>query len=147
MKHALSAIALAAALIAGPALAADDEAPAYDKGPVWDFGQIQTKDGHFDDYMKWVSTTWKSQQEALKKAGLIIDYKVYLVADPRHGEPDIILATEYKNMAVFDRSTGEEFTQAKQMFGSIAKSNQEQADRGSIRTVLSDILVREAILK
>jgi hypothetical protein len=145
MRTLLAAFA-ASTMLAATALAAD-EAPTYDKGPVWDFGQIQTKDGHFDEYMKWVSTEWKAQEEAMKKAGYIVDYKVYLVQNQRQGEPDIILATEYKNMAALDHPVAEEMAMQAKISGSIAKADQEQVARGSIRTVLGDIMVREAILK
>jgi len=145
MRTLLAAFA-ASALFAATALAAD-ETPGFDKGPVWDFGQVQTKDGHFDDYMKWVSTEWKAQEEAMKKAGYILDYKVYLVQNQRQGEPDILLATEYKNMAAFDHPVAEEYAMQAKIAGSIAKADTDQAARGSIRTVLGDILVREAILK
>jgi hypothetical protein len=138
---ALSAPAFAAAP------AADPDAPSYDKGTVWDFGLVQTKDGHFDDYMKWLAGQWKAQEEALKKAGRILSYKVLIVADPRKDEPDIILATEYPNMAAFDHSAGDEYALQKSIFGPLSKATSEQAARGSIRTIVGDILVREAILK
>ena len=147
MKILLSTLAAAALLCAAPAIAADANGPVYEKGPVWDFSQVQTKDGHFDDYMQWLDTGWKAQEEALKKAGVIVDYKVYLVADQRQGEPDIILAVEYKNMAVMDASVAEQYAMQSKIFGSLPKANSEQAARGSIRTILGDILVREAVLK
>jgi hypothetical protein len=147
MKYVLSACALACALAAGPAMAADANAPNFENGPVWDFAQVQTKDGHFDDYMKWLSTEWKAQEEALKKAGVIVDYKVYLVQNVRQGEPDILLAQEYKNMAAFDTPVAQQYAMQAKIAGSIAKSNQEQAARGSIRTILGDVLTREAVLK
>ena len=145
MRILLAAFA-ASTMFAATAMAAD-ETPGFDKGPVWDFGQIQTKDGHFDDYMKWVATEWKAQEEAMKKAGYILDYKVYLVQNQRQGEPDILLATEYKNMAAFDHPVAEEYAMQAKIAGSIAKADTDQAARGSIRTVLGDVLVREAILK
>lgn len=33
--------------------------------------------GHFDECVDWLKSTWKPLNEAKKKAGLIIDYKVY----------------------------------------------------------------------
>lgn len=141
-------IATVAALVLGsaaPAFAADG--PAFDSGPVWDYTMIQTKDGHFDDYMAWLATSWKTQEEALKKAGVITDYKVMLVSSPRAGEPDIVLAQQYKNMAVFDRSPAEDYALQAKIFGSLPKANAEQAARGTIRTILGDVLVREAVLK
>jgi hypothetical protein len=145
MKKLIISLGASTLLAAAPAFA--DDQPTYDKGPVWDFGQVKTVDGHFDDYMKWLSTEWKAQEEALKKAGRILDYKVLLVADPRQGEPDIILATEYKNMAEFDRSTADEYAMQAKISGSVAKANTDQAARSSIRTILGDMVTREAVLK
>ena len=134
------------ALISIPALAAAED-PVWEKGTVWDYGEIKTVDGHFDDYMKWLAGPWKEQQEAMKKAGMIKSYKVLLVADPRKDEPDIILATEYPNMAAFDISTKQEYAMGEKIWGSLSKASQEQAARGAIRTVMGDKVVREAILK
>lgn len=147
MRYTLAALAASAALLAGPAMAAGDDTPVYENGPVWDYAQVQTKDGHFDDYMKWLSTSWKAQEEALKRKGVIVDYKVLLVANPRQNEPDILLAQEYANMAAFDTPVAQQYAVQAEIAGSIAKSNQEQAARGAIRTILGDVMVREAILK
>ena len=147
MKTLASASLVAvAALVAAPAFAAD-EGPAFEAGPVWDFTQVQTKDGHFDDYMAWLSTGWKAQEEALKKAGVIIDYKVYMVENPRQGEPDLVLAQEYKNMAVFDASVAERYALQAKIFGSLPKANADEVSRGSIRTVMGEVRMREAVLK
>jgi hypothetical protein len=145
MRTLLAALA-ATTMLAASAIAAD-EGPSYEKGAVWDFTQIQTKDGHFDDYMKWVSTDWKAQEEAMKKAGYIVDYKVFLVTDPRDNEPDIVLGVESKNMAAFDHSSAEEYAMQAKIAGSIAKADQEQAARGSIRTIRGDVMMREVTLK
>lgn len=147
MKHLFSAVAASLTLLALPAIAADSNAPSFENGPVWDYAQIKTKDGHFDDYMHWLATDWKSQEEALKKAGVIIDYKVYLVQNPRTDEPDVLLAQEYKNMAAFDTPMAQQYALQAKIAGSIAKSNAQQAARGAIRTIMGDPLVREAILK
>jgi len=147
MKHLFSAVAVSLTLLALPAIAADSNAPAFENGPLWDYAQIKTKDGHFDDYMHWLATDWKSQEEALKKAGVIIDYKVYLVQNPRTDEPDVLLAQEYRNMAAFDTPMALQYALQAKIAGSIAKSNQAQAARGSIRTIMGDPLVCEAILK
>ena len=148
MRLRMTAAFAALSLMTSAAIAAEDpDAPSFAKGPVWDYASIKTKDGHFDDYMKWLSTEWKAQQEAMKKAGYISSYKVLIVGDPRGDEPDIILATEYPNMAAFDRSVAEEYAFAKKTFGPLAKASKEQADRGSIRTVMGDMMLREAVLK
>lgn len=144
LPAALGALSLLAAM---PAAAADPDAPAFENGPVWDFGKVRTKDGHFDEYMSWLAGPWKAQEEALKKAGVILAYKVLVVTDPRSDEPDIVLAQEYANMAAFDRSIASQYALQKSIVGSLVQSNKEQADRGSIRTVLGDVMMREAVLK
>ena len=83
MKTLLIGLAAAGMLMSTLVLAADDESPAFENGPVWQFSDIQTKDGHFSEYMSWLSSSWKPQEEALKKAGVIIAFKVFLVTDPR----------------------------------------------------------------
>jgi len=147
MKCLLGAVAASLTLLALPAIAADNNAPSFENGPVWDLAQVKTKDGHFDDYMHWLATEWKSQEEALKKAGVIMDYKVYIVQNPRNDEPDLILAQEYKNMAAFDTPMAQQYAMQAKIAGSIARSNAQQAARGSIRTIMGDPMVREAILK
>jgi len=147
MRYLFNAVAASLTLLALPALAADVNAPSFENGPVWDMAQIKTKDGHFDDYMRWVATDWRQQEEALKKAGVIIDYKVYTVQNPRNDEADLILAQEYKNMAAFDTPMAQQYALQAKIAGSIAKSNAQQAARGAIRTIMGDVMLREAVLK
>jgi hypothetical protein len=45
----------------------------WNDGPVLNVSSIRTVDGHFDDYMHFLATTFKKSQEAAKKAGLITD--------------------------------------------------------------------------
>lgn len=147
MKYLFGAVAASLTLLALPAIAADASGPSYENGPVWDMAQIKTKDGHFDDYMHWLATDWRSQEEALKKAGVILDYKVYMVSNPRNDEPDLILAQEYKNMATFDTPIAQQYALQAKIAGSLAKANAQQAARGTIRTIMGDALLREAVLK
>ncbi len=70
IKNRLAAYAALTALACGSATGfADDH--AYTEGQVVNVARIRTVDGKFDDYMKWVDTTWKAQQEAAKKAGAL----------------------------------------------------------------------------
>ena len=49
--------------------------PFHD-GPVWTITFVHTKPGLGLKYMEYLATEWKMEQDALKKAGLILDYKV-----------------------------------------------------------------------
>ena len=53
----------------------------------------------------------------------------------------------FPNMAEFDRSTADEYNFEKQLFGSMAKANKDQADRGTIRTIMGENTLREVMLK
>ena len=83
MKSYLALALASAAMLATSAAALAQDARSYDNGPVWDVEAILTKPGHFDDYMKFVSTSWRAEQEAAKAKGLVLDYKVLAVTDPR----------------------------------------------------------------
>lgn len=146
MKHFFAAAIIFASVAATASAMAASDRP-YSNGPVWDVAAIQTKDGHFDDYMKYLDTGWKAQQEALKKAGVVLDYKVLTVADPRDNEPDLYLMVEYKNMAAMDATPDEMDAVSAKVFGSVASANQGVVDRASIRTQRGDMLTRELILK
>ena len=148
MKKRIAVLLSAAALLAIPTLAsAADPVRPYDNGPVWDVSAIQTKPGHFDDYMKYVSTTWRALNEELKKQGQVLDYKVLTVADPRDNEPDLYLLVEWKNMAAFDTPLDKQDALTRKVFGSVADANKAGMDRESIRTLRGDMLTRELILK
>ena len=69
----------------------------YTDGPVTDMQYISVEYGHFEEYIDWVNSTWKPTMEGFKKAGLIIDYKVYRLTPKSPDQPNIILALTYKN--------------------------------------------------
>jgi len=144
MMRTFAAAALAAALVGGasPAQAQTAER-VWDNGSVWTIDQIETKPGMFDDYMKYVSTTWRAIQEAEKKAGYVRSYKVMMINSPRDHEPDVLLMVEYANMAAFDRSLDEGDAVSAGAFGSVVQNNQGMASRESLRTTRGTTTVRE----
>jgi len=137
--------AMAAVLSFGSLAYADGR--DYNDGPVQTVTFIRTVDGHLDDYMHWLATTYKKQQEAAKAAGLITSYQV-LVAQPHNPQDaDVILITEYKNWAALDH-LGSKFDQVlAKVEGSVDAANKSEADRSKIRTVLGSDNVQVAELK
>jgi hypothetical protein len=119
----------------------------WNDGPVINVGAIRTVDGHFDDYMHWLATAYKKQQEAAKAAGLITAWRVIVIEARGPNEPDILLVTEYKNWAALDHLGGKFDQVLAQVEGSIEKANQSEADRAKIRTVLGSRTEQEALLK
>ncbi len=124
---------------------ADDH--AYTEGPVVNVAAIRTEYGKFDDYVRYLDTTWKGEQEAAKKAGHIISYRVITVEARGENDPDIYLVINYKNWAAFDGATARADAIAKQVEGSLSTSNQGAVDRGKIRRVLGSWTGQELDLK
>jgi hypothetical protein len=148
MKSLVRSAALAAMLVLGAGAASAQTAErVYENGPVWIISYVETKPGMFDDYMAYLSTKWRDVNEADKKAGVVLDYKVLAVDSPRDHEADVILMIEYKNMGVFDRPLAEVEATAAKAFGSVVKSNQAFASRESMRTNRGNLTTREVLFK
>jgi hypothetical protein len=145
----IQGICVAAALLAATTLTGTAFADGRDwnDGPVINVASIRTVDGHFDDYMHWLATTYKKQQEAAKKAGLITNYRVIVIEARGPNDPNILLVTEFKNWAALDHLAGKLEAVSAQIEGSVEKANQSQAERAKIRTVLGSRTEQEALLK
>jgi len=119
----------------------------WNDGPVINVASIRTVDGHFDDYMHWLATTYKAQQDAAKKAGLITNYRVIVIEARGPSDPDVLLVTEFKNWAALDGFGHKADAVSAQIEGSVEKASQSEADRAKIRTVLGSRTEQEALLK
>ena len=75
IKTIILSMCLAAFSLSLNARAQDER--QYTDGPVTEVDYIQVEYGHFEEYIDWLNSTWKPTMEAMKKAGLIIDYKVF----------------------------------------------------------------------
>lgn len=119
---------------------------AYKEGQVTEVSYIKIKPGRFEDYMKFLDTTYKSLLEAEKKAGLIVGYAVYAATARSPSDPDLILTVTFPNMAALDRTEEFEALAAK-VVGSEEQQNKAMIDRGAMREVLGSQIVRELVLK
>ncbi|MGA2563900.1 MAG: hypothetical protein ABSF96_10095 [Steroidobacteraceae bacterium] len=130
---------------ASGAVLADDH--AFTDGPVVSVSAVRTEYGKFDEYMKYLDGNWKAVQEAAKKAGLVISYRVITVQPRTENDPDIYLVTNYKNWAAFDGMTAKMDAITKQVEGSLDVAGQHAVERGKMRRVLGDWTGQELILK
>jgi hypothetical protein len=139
--------AAAACCMSALAISAYADGRSYNDGPVVNVTAIRTLDGHFDDYMQFLATTFKKEVEASKKAGLILSYEI-LTAQPHNPqEPDIYIVVRYKNWAALDGLGGKVDAINAQIEGSVDKANQSTAGRGKIRTILGSETLQVAELK
>jgi len=130
------------------ARAQDQDQRQYTDGPVTDVTYIHVDYGNFERYIDWLNSTWKPTMEATKKAGLIIDYKVFSFTPRSYtpNQPNMILWITYKNMAALDKDAEQEDV-ARKVIGSTEFQNKARIGRNDYRQILNDELVREIILK
>ena len=148
MRYNNRIAAMAACLgLALTSLAAVADEHPFTEGQVVNVSAIRTEYGKFDDYMKFLATTWKASQEAAKKAGYITGYKVINVEARSENDPDIYLVIYYKNWAALDDATAKADVITKQVEGSLAAANQGAVDRGKIRRVLGSWTGQQLDLK
>jgi hypothetical protein len=146
ISHILCVVAAALSL-GSLATVAYADGRDYNDGPVQNVTFIRTVDGHFDEYMHYLATTFKKEQEAAKAAGLITRYDV-LVGQPHNPQdPDIILVIEYKNWAALDHLGSKTDEVSVKVEGALDAASKSQADRAKIRTILGSENVQVAVLK
>jgi len=119
----------------------------YTDGPVTEVDYIQVQYGHFEEYIDWLNSTWKPTMEATKKAGLIIDYKVFQLTPKSPDQPNIILWITFKNGAAALDNGVELDDVAKKVIGSTEVQNKARVGRNEYRKVLGTEYIRELILK
>ena len=131
------------------ALAQNDR--QYTDGPVTEVDYIQVEYGHFPEYIDWLNSTWKPTMEAMKKAGLIVDYKAFQASPKSPDQPNIFLYLTFKNMAAYGGNIGDKGIEgeyvARKVIGSTEFQNKKRVQRSEYRKVLGIELIREIILK
>jgi hypothetical protein len=145
----LSLDARAQDALARDALAQNDR--QYAGGPVTEVDYIQVEYGHFPEYIDWLNSTWKPTMEALKKAGIIIDYKAFQASPKSPDQPNVFLMLTFKNMAAYAGDIGDKGIEleyvARKVIGSTEYQNKKRVERSEYRKVLGTELIRELILK
>jgi hypothetical protein len=119
----------------------------YSDGPVTELAYVRVEYGHFEEYIDWLNSTWEPTMEATKKAGLIIDYKVFGPTPKSPDQPNIILWITYKNAAAALDKGVELEDVAKKVIGSTEFQNKARVGRNDYRKVLGNEYIRELILK
>ncbi len=119
----------------------------YRNGSVWNVAFIKMKPGMETAYLNYIATDWKRNQEAMKKDGLIVSYKV--LTTEAHGAADfnIMLMTEYKDLATMEANEAKADNLAQTVIGNDQKQMQGYRERLEIREVLQDRLAREIVLE
>jgi len=119
----------------------------YRNGTVWSIGFIRMKPGMDTAYLSYIAGDWKREQEAVKKDGQIISYRV--LQTEAHGSTDwnLMLLTEYKDLATYERNLDKADALLQTVIGDDNKQRQGYRERLEIREVLADRLAREIVLE
>ena len=144
-KTIVLAMCLAALSLTLDAHAQDER--QYTDGPVTEVDYIHVEYGRFEEYIDWLNSTWKPTMEALKKAGLIIDYKVFRLTPKTPDLPNIYLWITFKDAAAALDKGAEIEAVAKKVIGSTEVQNKARVGRSEYRKVLGTEIIRELTLK
>jgi hypothetical protein len=119
----------------------------YRNGTVWNIGLIRMKPGMDTAYLNYIAGDWKREQDALKKDGQIISYKV--LQTEAHGSTDwnLVLMTEYKDLATYEKNLEKADALLQTVIGNDDKQRQGYRERLEIREVLQDRMAREIVLE
>jgi hypothetical protein len=123
------------------------EEHAYTQGPVVIVTFVRTEPGMFEEYMRYLSGTYKHVMDDYKKQGIITEYAVFQSRPRDPQDADVILTVTYKNMAAFDDLQARTDPATKKTFGSLAKASSASADRGKMRKDMGSQMIRQLILK
>jgi hypothetical protein len=108
---------------------------------------VRTKPGMEDDYLKKLAKIYKATNDEEKKQGIIMDYKILFGAASSPHDFDILIMTEFKNMAAFDGLREKEDPIANKIIGNADVQREGAVQRMEVREILGDKLMREITLK
>jgi hypothetical protein len=144
MKTLFIGAAMLAATLATPAMAQES---SYKPGTVWEASRIDVLPGQFENYMDYLATTWKKNQEMAKAGGIVLNYHVLAVNNARQGEPDLVLIVEYKDY----QTTAQQEAFSKKVNAMMAMDQRKQAaangERGKMRELMGSTEYQELVLK
>ena len=114
----------------------------FTEGPVWECSAYRTKQGHFDDYMKYLRQNFLPQSEEAKKAGLVLDRKVYLHVPANPTEGDVTICTLHASFAKALDYNAADDAKGKDIAAKHYKTadEQKQRDMAAMRFAFRDFL-------
>ena len=143
--HALKLSVAAALLALGSAAFAQDS--SYTPGNVWTFSYIKIEPGQFENYMDFLSKTWKKGNDYSLKEGDIVSYHVLQINNARVDEPDLILAIETKDYFSTAQQLALQKKFEKFMAADARKLDEGMGERKVMRKLVGGMELQELKLK
>jgi hypothetical protein len=119
----------------------------YHNGSVWTISFIRMKPGMETAYLNYLAGQWKANQEAAKKDGLILSYKVIGAEGHSPADWNLMLLIEYKDLATMEANEDKGDALVQKMVGNDEKQMQGYKDRSEIREMMGNRLAREIVLE
>ena len=149
----ISQLSLACLLIAGASgvmetAGAQASTRSYREGPVISVSYIRTKPGMFDKYMQYLDGPYKTNLEAQKAAGIVLDYGIYTSEARNPADHDVMLTIVYKNWGALDNLADRSDAVVNKALQSTPDQRSQQfIDRGAMRESLGSRTYQQLVLK
>ena len=122
--------------------------PNYDVGPVWRVVYYRLKPGQGEAFWKDFRENLKPSYAALKKEGILSDYKVWTnVTTDSPGDWDVALALLFPNWAALDQGDARAATILAKQYGSREAMIEAGKKRNDLREVVASKLAHEVMPK
>jgi hypothetical protein len=122
--------------------------PNYDVGTVWRVSYYKIKPGQGEAFWKDFRENLKPSYEALKKEGIISDYKVWTnVTTDSPQDWDVALGLMFPNWAAIDQADAKAATIIAKHYGSREAMIEAGKKRNDLREVVASKLAREVMPK
>jgi hypothetical protein len=144
--HTLGGLIILLTLIVGVSVFAQVRRP-FHNGSVWSITFVRMKPGMETAYQNFLAGEWKRNQEARKKDGLILSYKVISTEAHNSGDWNVMLMTEFKDLATMEASEDKDNALALKVIGTDEKRMQGFKERSELREIVGDRLAREMVLE
>jgi len=124
------------------------QSPNYDVGPVWRVTYYHLKPGQGDAFWKDFRENLKPVYDAVKKEGMLTDYKVWTNATTDHPDDwDIAVGLLFPNWAALDQVNAKAATISTKHYGSRDAMLDAAKKRNEIREVVASKLAHEVMPK
>jgi hypothetical protein len=116
---------------------------AFKDGTVWTVSLIKSTTNMGEDYLTNLKTTWVAVHDEAVKQGLILSYKVFSGPSSNPDDWDIMLLTEYKNLASMEGQEDKWDAIMKKVVGDDTAVKKLSESRVSMRTIYGEKVMRE----
>ena len=121
---------------------------AYTQGPIAVTTYVKTKPGMFDRYMAYLDGPYKTELEAEKAAGIVLDYAILTSEARTPPDHDVMLVVMYKNWAALDGLQDRTDAIANRALASTPQQRDQQfIDRGAMRDIIGSRTYQRLLLK